>query len=428
MKDNTTKQLAIRFAAYLLPALFLAIVLLLIFVFWKEHDPSPMAAETERSKQTELFTETEPQTGAGESEKNAESEFIAQADRKMDSMSLEEKIAQLFIITPEALTGVGNVTASGEATKAAYDTYPVGGIIYFDDNIYTEVQLKEMLQKMKEISQSRSGMPAFLSVDEEGGTVARLGNSMALEVPDVPSMLDIGNTGDVQKAYEAGAVIGGYLTEYGFDLNFAPDADVLDSLGNAVIGSRSFGTDPQSVADMTVELVKGLQGKGISAALKHFPGHGATAEDTHTGAAYNNKTLEELESSDFLPFRAGIEAGADFVMVGHLVAPNADESGVPSIFSKTLVTEILRDKMGFEGIIITDGMNMDAIAANYPPDEAAVKALQAGVDMLLMPSDFQAAYQGLVDAAADGVLTEERIDASVRRVLALKFAKQQMEK
>lgn len=405
--------------AFLLPVLVVGLLAAFVALFWEEHDPGAKGPETET--QQEAQTETEEKT---ESEAETEADSAAlKAREALRSMSLEEKTAQLFIITPEALTGVDLATASLDSTKEAYDTYPVGGIIYFEQNIVSEEQFKEMTSGMKQISEERSPVAAFLGIDEEGGRVARLANHDGLDIENVGSMLAIGQSGDSEKAREAGETIGTYLQEFGLDVDFAPDADVLDSEDNTVIADRAFGTDPSAVADMVVRMVEGLKSEGISATLKHFPGHGGTREDTHTEAAYTQKTMEELWQSDFLPFQAGIEAGADFVMVGHLAAPNATGEDTPAIFSEALVEGVLREQMGFEGIIITDALNMDAITASYTSAQAAVKALQAGVDMLLMPADFTEAYQGVLDAVADGTLTQERIDKSVLRVLTLKFQK-----
>lgn len=421
-KDRAKKQQNAGILALLIPVLILALLSLGVALFWRDHEPQlyvkETQAQTETSPQTEAASETEPkiqeETEAGRQE----------AEGVLALMTLEEKAAQLFMITPEALTGVEQATAAGDATREAYERYPVGGLVYFEQNIVSEGQLKEMLSNMEEISRSKSGVAAFLAVDEEGGSVARLANHEGLSVENTGSMGEIGQSGDPQKALEAGEAMGGYLKEYGFNVDFAPVADVLDSGENTVIGDRSFGTDPELVSKMAANVASGLQRQGVSAVLKHFPGHGSTVEDTHESAARMDKTLEELEGKDLLPFQAGIEAGADFVMVGHLSAPAAAGEDVPAVFSETLVTGVLREQMGFQGIIITDALNMAAVTQGNTSEEAAVKALQAGADMLLMPQDFAAAYQGVLDAVESGELTEERIDESVLRILTLKFQKQ----
>lgn len=424
MEKKFTNRTILKIMSIVLPIAILAVTVLAVYTMWEPHNPNRvemnMAAQTETQSppETETETETEAET------ESTNQQLLARVEEKLGGMTLEEKVAQLFVITPDALTGVEGVTAAGDTSREAYHQYPVGGLIYFDSNIYTESQLKEMLASMSSIGKERTGVAPFLAVDEEGGQVARLANHFNLNVENTGNLLAIGNTGDTAQAYEAGRNIGSYLKEYGFNLDFAPDADVLDSLDNQVIGDRSFGTDGARVAEMVREMVKGMEEAGISATLKHFPGHGSTAQDTHTDYAYNNKTLEELEQSDFLPFRAGIQAGADFVMVGHLSVPNAAGEDVQSIFSSTVVKDWLREKMGFEGVVITDAMNMDAISVNYDSGSAAVKALQAGVDMLLMPADFHSAYSGVLSAVAEGTLTEARINESVKRILKIKMEKE----
>lgn len=411
--------------AWLLPVFLVALLALAAAVFWEEHDPGPPAEETETKEEirteTEPRAETEPEAQTQTAEERAEKQAEEKAGEVLEGMSAQEKAAQLFFVTPEALTGASEVTVAGDTTEKAYENFPVGGIIYFEQNIVSEEQFEEMAAGMRQISVSKGKVPVFLGVDEEGGRVARLANHEALEVENTGSMLEIGREKDAGQAKTAGETIGDYLRSYGLDVDFAPVADVLDSEENTVIGDRAFGTVPEEVSAMVSEMVKGLQSRGVSAVLKHFPGHGSTAEDTHTSAAYNNKSLEEMEQSDFLPFQAGIEAGADFVMVGHLTAPNAAGEDIPSVFSKKLVTEVLRRQMGFEGIIITDAMNMEAVTANNTSGEAAVKALEAGVDMILMPWNFQEAYKAVLEAVEDGTLTQERIDESVLRILKLKL-------
>lgn len=346
-----------------------------------------------------------------------------QAIQLLSQMTLEEKVAQLFLVTPEALTGYDLVTAAGAATKSAVDQYPVGGLVYFKENLVSPSQVKDLLFNTRKYSQERIVVPVFTSVDEEGGSVARIGSQPDFAVTQLEDMRTIGDSGDSGRAYEAGKVIGGYLSDLGFNLDFAPVADVLSNPENTVVSKRSFGTDAAVVAKYSKEVVKGLEEQGVSAVIKHYPGHGATSGDTHEGYAFVDKTLEELMSNELIPFQAGIDAGVDFVMVAHISVPKITGNDEPSTLSKTMVTDILREKMGFQRIIVTDAMNMKAITDQYTPGEAAVKALAAGVDMIVMPQDFKAAYQGVLDAVQNNTLTEERINDSVRRILEVKFRK-----
>lgn len=333
----------------------------------------------------------------------------------ISEMPLEDKVAGLFIVTPEALTGVRTVTQAGEGTQKALNEYAVGGLIYFRHNIVDKEQLTEML--FNTVSMSR--YPIFLAVDEEGGSVSRVAAS-GIDVIQVGDMASIGESGDTTQAYEAGVNIGAYLKELGFNLDFAPVADVADS-ANSVMGNRVFGSDSNLVGDMVANVVEGMQGTGVSSCLKHFPGIGDTDGDTHEGRVETTKSLDEMRASDFIPFQAGIEAGADFVMVSHVTVSAVDGDAVPSSLSRTMMTDVLRNELGFQGVIVTDALDMGAITEYYTTEEAVVKAIAAGADMLLMPDDFYAAYEAVLAAVQDGTISEERIDESLERIYRVKF-------
>lgn len=339
----------------------------------------------------------------------------------LNHMTLEQKVAQLFFLTPEALTGVEGVTAAGAVTEAAFARYPVGGIIYFEQNIQNREQVTAMLEQMQAISMRRAGFPVFLAVDEEGGAVTRISGSGVEGIPQIPDMLSVGSSGEPGQAYETGRQIGQYLKELGFNLDFAPVADLYSNPENTVIGNRSFGAEADTVSEMVAEAVRGFQDAGILTALKHFPGHGDTAQDSHAGRAASGKTLEELRNNELLPFQAGIEAGSAFVMAGHISLPNILGDDTPASLSDTIITGLLREELGYSGIVITDALNMGAVCEGYTSAQAAVLAIQAGADMLLMPADFEEAYQGVLDAVSQGTITEERIDASLQRILSVKL-------
>ena len=355
-------------------------------------------------------------TGGSDQDKNA-----ADVQAILDDMTLEEKVCQLFMIKPEALTGVETVTQAGQATQNAYNEYPVGGIIYFSKNLISPEQTRTMLANTQEYAKEQTGIPVFLSVDEEGGQVARVGHNSAFGVEEIGNMSDVGASGDTQEAYRIGTVIGSYLKDLGFNMDAAPDTDVLTNPQNEVVKYRSFGSDPQLVADMAEAELKGLNEEGIIGMYKHFPGHGGTTADSHEGYVYVDDTLEELENSAFVPFKDGIANDIRVIMVSHIAAPNVTGDNTPATLSKKLTTDILREELGFDGMVITDALDMGAITEQYGSANAAVAALNAGVDMLLMPLDFQSAYEGVLDAVADGTLTEERIDESVARILEVKL-------
>lgn len=380
--------------------------------------------ESQTESQTEFQTETQAET---ESQTETESESEDSAEKEIqaliDWMPLEDKVAQLFMVTPEALTGYDQVTRAGTATRQAYEKMPVGGIILMEQNLSEPEELKTMVSNLHSYSRDRTGLPLLVGIDEEGGTVARIGKHEKFDVPDVGDMADVGKGKDVSKAYEAGSVLGEYLSEFGIDVDFAPVADVWWNSDNTVVAKRSFGSDPDLVSKMTAEAVKGMQEHGVSATLKHFPGHGGTSEDSHDGIASVSETIQEMDEKDLLPFKAGIEAGADQVMIGHICTPKASEEDVPATFSYFWVTEVLRAYLGFEGVAVTDALNMGAITQKYTSAEASVKALQAGADMLLMPENFEEAYQGVLKAVKDGTLKEARVDESLARIFRLKYKK-----
>lgn len=363
------------------------------------------------------------ETDTGPAEIYVSSDIPQKVKDKVKSMSLEQKAAQLFFVTPEDITQVDAATVAGEDTKKAYEQYPVGGIVYFSRNIQGPEQLSGMLAKTQDYAEEIAGVPVFLGVDEEGGEVSRVAGNKNFSVTEYESMRAIGDSKDTSQAYDVGKTLASYLKELGFNIDFAPNADVITNSGNTVIGDRSFGEAPQLVADMASQVVKGLQDNGVSACLKHFPGHGGTIEDSHEGRAYTDKTLEEMEEKELLPFKEGIKADPDFIMAGHISIPKSLGDNTPASLSEKVLTGLLRDQYGYDGIIITDALNMKAVSGVYSPAEASVKAILAGADMLLMPDDFRAAYNGVLEAVEEGDLSEERIDASVERILRLKMEK-----
>ena len=373
-------------------------------------------------------TQTKPSGSAPE--KPTEEETVLtideQIDEMLEGMTLGEKAAQLFVVQPEDLVdGVSCVIQAGDATRKGLETYPVGGIIYMEQNLQSEDQVKEMLRNVQQFSRERTGLPLLTCVDEEGGTVARVAGSGNFDVTNVGNMSEIGASGDTERARQAGETIGIYLSELGFNLDFAPDADVWSNPANEIVRYRSFGTDPKRVSEMSMAVLDGLMSKGVTGVIKHFPGHGATEGDTHEGYAYTNKTWGELEICELIPFQTGIEQEVPMIMVGHISLPNVTGDETPASLSHEIVTKRLREQMGYDGVVVTDAMNMGAVAENYEPAEAAVKALQAGVDLILMPEDFRAAYQGVMDAVEDGTLSKKRIDQSLRRILRLKLEMEQ---
>ena len=380
--------------------------------------------KTTETRSTETLNDSRNMQNPGEATEPAVDPLDEQASQLVSGMSLEDKVAQMFVITPEALTGYASVTAAGDTTKAAYESRPVGGLIYMADNLLSTEQTTEMLTNMQNIAMERTGLPVFLSVDEEGGTVARVAKNDAFGVTDVGNMSDIGATGDAQNAYNAGVTIGTYLKQLGFNVDYAPVADVLTNPDNTVIGTRSFSSDASVVADMVTKELEGLSSQGVFGVVKHFPGHGGVSGDSHDGAVTLDKSLEELMQTEFVPFQKAVENGVSFVMVGHISVPQVVGDNTPASLSQMMVSNVLREQLGYQGIVITDAMNMGAITGSYTADQAAVMAVNAGVDMILMPQDYETAYNGLLQAVQDGTITEDRINESVTRIVKVKLQMQ----
>ena len=358
-----------------------------------------------------------PETMEEEEPEEPEEDYLGEiVNAYISEMPLEDKVAGLFIVRPEVITGVSTVTRAGDGTREALNEYAVGGLVYSEKNILDKEQLTEMLSN----TASMSKYPIFLGVEEEGGAASKVASSR-IEVIQVDDMATIGEAGDASQAYETGMTLGNYLKELGFNLDFAPVADVADA-ASSKLGERVFGSDAQAVGDMVSNVVEGIEGVGVSSCLKHFPGIGEAEGDTHAGRVETTRTLEEMRNSEFIPFKSGIEAGADFVMVSHITASAVDEEAVPSSLSKVLISDVLRNELGFQGVIITDALDTGAITEYYTSEQAAVMAIEAGADMLFMPEDFSAAYDALLAAVQEGTISEDRINESLERIYRIKCA------
>lgn len=342
-------------------------------------------------------------------------------DGIIKNMSLEEKVGQLFIVDVTALDPREDSVMDKQLSPVMISNlkdYPVGGLILFSRNIDSRKQIIRFNENMQKASE----IPLFISVDEEGGGVARIGNNSLMGTTSFPSMAEIGQTNDTNKAFEVGDTIGAEIKELGFNLDYAPVADVCNETTNDEIGTRSFGDDPQMVGDMVKQVVKGLQGQGVSATLKHFPGHGSATEDTHLGAANISEDITELRENEFLPFEKGIKAGVDFIMISHVSVTEVNGGDeVPASLSSVIMGQILREELNFNGIVITDAMNMKAITNYYTSEEATVNSIIAGADIVLMPENLSKAYQAVLSGVEDGKIKESRIDQSLRRIIKTKL-------
>lgn len=377
---------------------------------------------------------TQPETGETESPTQAPTTEPTEAPTEPDplvlqleSMTLEEKVGQLFMVTPgtlglpqikapmDAITQE-QVTQMEAAIREIFETYPVGGIVQFAADLYSPEQItayNALLQRAAEI-------PLFLGIDEEGGTVARLANHSGFDLPQYQSAGAVGASGNPEDALEMGQTIGAYLGEYGFNMDFAPVADVNTNPNNPVIGNRSFSSDCNMASRMAKAMAEGLEEQGIVPVFKHFPGHGDTAQDSHEEVAYSNKTLEELQACEFIPFSGLTENQC--VMVGHIALPEVTGNMTPATLSSEIVTGLLREELGFRGLILTDSMVMEAITDNYSGAEASLLALEAGCQIILQPEDFPSAFTGVQEAVKAGTFPEEQLDTVVLQILRFKEA------
>ncbi len=349
-------------------------------------------------------------------------------ETKLASMSLEEKVGQLFMTHAYGTTADTQAPADVAANQKLYgvdnaeqliEKYKVGGIIYFawTNSVQNPTQIAHLSNGIQDAALAQpSQVPSLIGIDQEGGIVARIGPPAT----QLPGNMALGAGRSAQDAQDAAAVNGDELDAMGINWNFAPVADVNMDPANPVIGVRSFGENPAMAATMTAAQTRGYTSAGVAGAAKHFPGHGDTATDSHTGLPVVDHTRAEWEQYDRPPFQAAIDAGVPAIMTAHISVPSLDPSGDPATLSEPIMTGILRQEMGYDGVVITDALDMAGASATYGNDRVPVLALKAGVDMLLMPPEFDLAYNAVLDAVRSGELTEERIETSVRRILTLK--------
>ena len=333
------------------------------------------------------------------------------AETLLARMDLRDKICQMFIVFPSDLTGKFQMTSAGEGLEQALAEYPVGGILYDRSNMVSREQVRAML----DATQGYVEIPLILTCDEEGGRVNRLMDTVGTTW--VGPMLDYKDAG-VETARENARTIASDMVSCGFNMDLAPVADVWSNPANTVIGDRAYSDGFDQAAELVAAAVEGFHDGGAACTLKHFPGHGDTSADSHYGSVYVHKTLDELRQNELAPFRAGIAAGADAVMMGHLIIDQVDE--LPALLSYKVVTELLRDELDFGGVVITDSLQMQAMTDHYGGGEIAVGAVRAGVDVLLCPQNLRESVEALMGAVEAGEITEARINESVLRILHLK--------
>ncbi|MET9293980.1 glycoside hydrolase family 3 protein [Streptomyces sp. NPDC003077] len=352
----------------------------------------------------------------------------ARLRRLISRMSLEEKVGQLFVMRvyghsatdPDPADTEANRKEIGVANAAELIAkYHVGGIIYFGwaHNTRDPHQIADLSNGIQRAGAAqRVPVPLLISVDQEHGIVARIGAPATL----LPGAMALGAGGSSADARTAARIAGAELYAMGIRQNYAPVADVNVDPANPVIGVRSFGSDPKAVARLVAAQVAGYQSAGVAATAKHFPGHGDTNTDSHDDLPYIRHTAREWERLDAPPFRAAIAAGIDSVMTAHIVVPAFDPAEDPATLSRPILTGILRERLGFDGVVVTDSLGMQGVRKKYGDARVAVLALKAGVDQLLNPPDLAVAYNAVLKAVRDGELSEEAIDEKLWRILELK--------
>ncbi len=340
----------------------------------------------------------------------------------LGALTLEQKVAQLFVVTPEDLTGVEQAIKAGDATRDAIATHPVGGVCYAGTNLVDRKQTTEMLRNTKNYVVDVCGLVPFLCVEEEGGSEVCVAGNAAFGVTNVGDMGEIGAKGDASEARLAANAVGTYLRELGFNVDLAPVADIAES-NDASLAKRAFGTTPDAVAPMVAAQVEGFSHAGVLCAAKHFPGNGAAEGDSHNSRIYSHKTGDELRAWELVPFEAAIKAEVPMIMVGNLscLELGRGEGDLPASLSPSVIDGLLRGELGYDGLVITDSLRSGGIDQVCAAKEQGVRAIKAGADLVLVPSDFKQAYDGLLAAVRDGTIAESRIDESLQRIIRAKL-------
>lgn len=356
----------------------------------------------------------------------------------MQKMSLRDKICQLFVISPEYLNpellqkerdlkkNIG-LTELTQSEKSYYKRFPAGGFVIFAKNIIEPEQLAHLTEQLHSLTSAHITSPdispftkPLIFVDEEGGKVARIANNSNFDVPVFDNMLTVKDSSD---AYKIGQSIGEYLSLYDIDVDFAPVADVNTNPENPVIGERAFSSNPLLAGKLAFSMYDGLSSKNIGGCLKHYPGHGDTKTDTHLGYAETTKSWQQLLECELLPFIYGINNSVSMIMTAHISVPAVTNDKTPASLSAYLIDQKLRTELHYDGLIITDSLSMKAITSHYSSGEAAVQAFLAGNDFLLLPENYEEAFSAIYMALKHGLITEERLNESVERIIRYKLNK-----
>ncbi len=349
-------------------------------------------------------------------EKTPINEELPRSQQILELMTVEDKVSQLFVLDLYNMTGKYHTQSISQELVDFLDQYPIGGVIFFSENIDTYDQTSTFISQL----QSASKLDMFIAIDEEGGIVSRLG-SKDIGINHLDKAADLATTFTSDEVQQSAMELALQLRELGFNYDFAPVYDINSNPNNPVIGSRSFGSDPELVADYANAFSQGLNEGGVISSAKHFPGHGDTETDSHLGMASISGTKEDLYERELIPFISGIDINIPSIMIGHITIPNIDPE-YPASLSPILIQGLLRDDLNYQGLVVTDSLRMEAITDFYQPHDIGTRYLQAGGDIILIPNDFTQTYDGILQAISEGRLTEDRLNESVLRILELKLA------
>ena len=343
--------------------------------------------------------------------KQAASNSIEEKIKKqLKKMTLDEKIAQMLIIYYSS-------TTYDEILEQTIKEVKPGGFILMNDNISTYQNTLNLVKSM----QKDSKIPMIISIDQEGGIVQRLQKITDIEVTNIPSMLTLGKTNDKNLAYNVGKIMAQQLKTLGINLDFAPVVDIYSNKDNKVIANRSFGSNSEEVTTMALALKQGLEDNNVNTCLKHFPGHGDTAVDSHYNLPVINKDYNDLSKVELIPYYKAIKNNTNMIMIGHIALPKITKDNTPASLSKEIITNLLKTKLKYQGLVITDALNMKALTDNYSDKEIYTMAINAGVDLLLMPNGSRKAIEYIKESIKEKKITEQMINTSVTKILTYKY-------
>lgn len=386
----------------------------------EEEDTEEAVEESEEESEEEAADEISSEETDGEAEEEQISEdpddtIEIYVENELSQMSIEQKVSQLFFLTPEQLMGRETpIDAVGSDFSARLSEYPIGGIVVREANMTDADSVSSLTSNISQMSQGRM----LLAISEEGGADSPF---VTTEITEnvLSSQREIGEGQGEAGAYSSGISIGSEVKQYGFNMVLSPLGDV-STLGASIVAERSFGTDIETTQKLTKCVVQGLSDQGVVSCVKYFPSYGDVAPSRGSGQLVSQRTKEDLQEEAVI-YKDALEAGAEFLMISHVSLPKIRGDKRPASLSKEIITDIVRDEWGYNGVVMTDFMDQPCIYQKYTYAEAAVGAIEAGADMLLATKNFDKSYHAILDAVQDGTLTEERIDESVRRILRVKY-------